>query len=116
MFTSLDGFDEQFDLGADGDFYLRALLNGFSFTRLLGPSIAAFRLRRDQLSNTRTPELVTQMRLSVTRSLSPASFDDRLKLAFLRARNLPQYFIRILRRRCVGDQWFVPRTLDGDIN
>jgi len=115
VFTSLDGFDDKFDLGSDADFYLRALVKGCSFARLLGPSVAVFRLRQDQLSSARTTDLAAQMRLSVSRSLSRAGLDDRLKLALLRARNFPQYFIRILRRRCLGDRRFVPRTMDSDV-
>lgn len=115
VFTALGGFDKQFDLGADADFYLRALRKGYSFTRLLGSSIAAFRLRRGQLSSTRMSALARQVRLSASRSIGPARFDDGLRLVLMRTRNLPQYLIRMLRRRCMGDRRFVPNTMDSDV-
>lgn len=115
VFTALDGFDERFDLSADADFYVRALVKGFSFTRLLGSSIAVFRLSQNQLSNTRAAELVDQLQSSVARTLSPATLGDRLNLALLRVRNSPQYSIRILRSWCLGRARLIPRTMDGDI-
>lgn len=115
VFAALDGFNEKFDLSADADFYLRALLKRFSFTRLLGSSIAGFRLSQNQLSSTHSVELVEQLRSSVAQSLSPAKIDDLLKLSLLRVRNFPQYSIRMLRHWCLGGRQFVPRTMDGDI-
>lgn len=115
VFTSLNGFDERFDLSADADFYLRALTRGFSFTRMLGPSVAVFRLSRNQLSSNRASEVMAQLRSSVAQSLPPPNIADRLKLGLLRARNSPQYLIRILRRQRLGDLRLVPRTMDSDI-
>lgn len=102
VFTSLGCFDEQFNLSADADFFLRALIQGAKYVRLSGASVACFRLSHAQLSTARAAELAAQTRCFVARSLPPARVGDRFQLVLHRARNLPQYGIRVLRNQCLG--------------
>lgn len=110
VFSQLSGFDEQYNLSADHDFFWRALLNKFNFIQLNEPPVACFRISSNQLSQNkeRTFQEVASIR---DKNGHPHTLDyiDTLRW---RTRNAPQYILRQLRRVLITGKFTLARTLD----
>ena len=98
LYEQLGRFDEQYTLTADLDFYWRALKREAQFSRLIGPSVACFRLSTGQLSHTRAQEMRQQTQTLLTAYWKNPKPLDKLTLLRWRASNLAQYGVRFLRR------------------
>ncbi len=110
VYTRLIGFDEQYRLVADADFYLRALCGGIRFAFLEGAPVACFRLHTQQKSRVHPNE-----RLSVDclKSRRPANeVHDWRGLAAWRLQNGLHYALRILRVLTLYRKLRMPRAMD----
>lgn len=108
-FDQLGGFDLQYRLAADFDFWARAVRAGFSF-RYLPVEVGSFRLRKGQLSADQG-RVQSEMEKIVAAHLPGRS---RLALASVRAcfrlRHLPE----ILTRRLRTGHWRTAGSIGGD--
>jgi glycosyltransferase involved in cell wall biosynthesis len=112
LYERLGSFNELYSLTADLDFYWRAAKTEARFARLLGPSVACFRLSAGQLSHTRTQEMREQTRALLAAYWAKPGLRDRLTLLRWRVANWPQYGIRILRRAALSGRLGLPKTMD----
>lgn len=96
VYQQLEGFNEDYFLRADAEFYQRALLKGYTFSKLKGSSVAAFRRHKTQLSHTKAQQMQEEKRKMVA-NLGGTKLSDRVVLFQWRFKNFPDYAIRILR-------------------
>lgn len=116
LWESLNGFDTAFRYCADFDFMLRAALAGYNMHKILHPTVGAFRLHGRQLTQEtgsplrlETRQIVEKTRLCVAKKQIIAS-----KL-LLKAGNLWEFFIRVLRqKRLSGKTGFSASTTPPD--
>lgn len=100
VFAALDGFRETYRFVGDADFWWRALERGFRFLRTTHPSVAAFRLHGQQLSQSSASE----MRAEHTRMVREhggcrPTLHGYLSATRFRGANFSRYVVRFLRRR-----------------
>jgi glycosyltransferase involved in cell wall biosynthesis len=97
-YLRLNGFDEQYRLCADSDFFYRALAAGTRFACLPRPEIACFRQHGNQLTNRHATEMEDE-KLRIERAMNePAQFGDALAVTEWKLRNVRSYFFRWSRR------------------
>ncbi len=111
VFQKLQGFNKEFSLAADLDFFLRAAAAKFRFGYVNGPPVACFRVRRGQLSQNQA-KMTEQIARIQARYNSPRYW-YQVNLAHWRLRNLPQYAVRILRRYQLSKKIQIVKTLDA---
>ncbi|MBL8187575.1 MAG: glycosyltransferase [Acidobacteria bacterium] len=112
LFQQLKGFDEGLVYRADADFFIRGLLLQKQFTKLVGPSVACFRLHSKQLSN-RSNELTDiEAEQIFGRKEMQALLRDRIASLTWKCRNLSHYAIRILRESLLSQRIRLPRTIE----
>lgn len=93
-YLRLNGFDEQYRLSADGDFFCRALATGTRFARVPRPEIACFRQAENQLTRRHAVEMEEE-KARIRRALNdPARFGDVLAVTEWKLQNLRSYFFR----------------------
>jgi len=107
-YRQLNGFDTRYRLGADADFFLRALLAGIPFAYLPHATVTAFRLHGGQQTGRHLAAFLEELR-HVFAVIPKASLADRLVLARWRARNAPNYLVRATRLALLGHGLRVPR-------
>ncbi len=112
IFEQLSGFDESFVYRGDGDFYVRALLAGLSFSRVEGPSVACFRLHEKQFSNRGLELTEKEADRIFNQPKMKASLGDELIFAKWRMNNLPHYLIRIVRESLLTNRLRFPRSIE----
>lgn len=110
VFHQLSGFDEQYNLASDFDFFWRALLQEFYFGQLNGPPVACFRISGSQLSQNKAV-MIKQVN-QIQSKYRPPQFQDYFFTFYWRGRNVPQYCLRLLRRYLISGKLFLARTLD----
>jgi glycosyltransferase involved in cell wall biosynthesis len=110
VFQKLEGFNEEFTLAADLDFFLRAATTKFRFGYWSGPPVACFRVRQGQLSQNHTK--MTDQITRIQANYDNPRFRYTVSLANWRLRNLPQYAVRILRRYQLSKKFQIAKTLD----
>jgi len=98
-FQELKGFDEQFRLIADYDFFFRLVVSGCPVARLARPPVAAFRYHALQMSNREATNLQQELQLFRSTKRVKASPGDWLDVLSWRLRNSPTYVSRIMRLR-----------------
>ncbi len=103
LYEQLNGFDEQYTLVGDADFVLRSLQKGAKFAILPQASVACFRQHPQQLGK-RNLTLNHQEREKVRKNLGKPTLKDVLTVFNWRFRNIPQYFIRLLRPSLLSDR------------
>ena len=113
LYQSLNGFDEGFRFKADADFFIRALRSNARFAHLDGPSVACFRLHERQLSNRKRESIGEEGERLFN---APALAADWLALAGWQTRNLPNYFIRIVRESLLSKRLRFPRSVEPYIH
>lgn len=98
IYLQLNGFDEQYRLSADSDFFCRALAAGAQFACVPRPEIACFRQHGNQLTQ-RCAEEMEEEKLRIRRAMNePAQFGDVLAVTEWKLRNVRSYFFRWSRR------------------
>lgn len=97
LFTHLGGFDEQYKIQADNDFWIRAIKAGARCEYVDGVC-AAYRVHENQLTAGRLG-LIERQRMLTTHNLAATTVRSRLSLLFYRLANAPMYFGRVARGR-----------------
>lgn len=112
VFERLCGFDENYLYRADGDFFVRALLGGVSFSKYTGPPVACFRLHGNQFSNRGIERTELEAEKIYGRAEMRRRPEDWLHLLKWRSRNVPNYLIRILRNSLLSRRIRLPRAIE----
>jgi len=98
-FEEVGGFDEQYRLISDYDFFYRMSLSGYAHAQLKGPAVAAFRLHPSQLSEREAANMEREMRLFREVQKAKTSFGDLLDVLYWRLQNSSTYVWRLMKER-----------------
>lgn len=98
VYQQLVGFNEDYSLSADYDFYFRALNYGAVFTYLNSKPVACFRIHPNQLSNIKAKEMQIEVHKICKEIGTYPSIHDWLVVFQWRTKNVPYYIIRLLRQ------------------
>ena len=98
VYQQQNGFDENYSLSADYDFYFRALLAGARFAHLAGPTVACFRLHANQLTNMKAKEMYAEINTIRSNLSGGINVLDKVKVAQWRLKSVPHYLLRLLLR------------------
>lgn len=109
LYHQLEGFNEDYFLRADAEFYQRALVKGNKFTKVEGASVAAFRRHKNQLSHTKAQQMQAEKQKMLT-AVGQKTLLDRMTLLQWRLKNLPDYAIRILRPSSLENKLKITRA------
>ncbi len=105
MFESLGGFDERWHFVGDADFWLRGLLAGLRFVRVVHPSVAAFRMHAGQLSRQHAGEMKAEfLSMLGAHGIEPSVITTMVHASLYRASHLRQYALRWLRQPDLGNR------------
>lgn len=104
VYQKLNGFDERFSFCADLDFYSRAANLGFDFTYLPSETVSCFRIHKNQLSNTKSQEMILEKRKIFDFPNKNKSYFDKLSFIKWRLKNLPNYALRLIRQSCLAGE------------
>lgn len=110
VFKQLSGFDEEYKLASDLDFFLRSIFNSRKFAYLKGSPVCCFRVSLTQLSQQK--ELAKMENDSIRRKYGKPSMTDLWFTSIWRFRNWPNYLIRLFRYRTIKGKFTYVRTLD----
>lgn len=106
VYEGLQGFDSQFRLAGDFDFFIRATLNGFRINKMNFPTIAAFRLHKNQLSQQHMSAHFREATEVVARNKIQAGIFNRwYALGMFKLRNLSSYLVRHIRSNQLRGRW-----------
>jgi len=111
-FEALGGFDEQFRLSADADFFQRIVLSGARVALTAGAPVAAFRVHERQLSTTRAALMEDEKR-AIRKRAGGAPFGGRVAAWRWKLANLPHYAVRVLRASLMSGRVRMPRSLES---
>lgn len=111
LFERLGGFDTQYTMSADFDFFLRAYVQGARFVRAGGRPVGRWRLHSAQLSQQHAEAAEAQKRQIVARAGLRAAASDRLRLLGWRVSNWHNYLERIVRSKQLRGGFSLPRAL-----
>jgi glycosyltransferase involved in cell wall biosynthesis len=95
LFLELGGFDERYRHVADFVFFSRAAFAGHILRRIPAPSVAAFRLHRDQLSSREAEIVRTEVFSHMDGRRTRPWLRDHFSLLNWRLANLPNYLTRL---------------------
>jgi glycosyltransferase involved in cell wall biosynthesis len=95
LYERLDGFNTDFRLAGDADFFLRALQSGAKFARL-GQPVCGFRLHAGQQTATQAKG-VREEDVRIRSAAGGSTAAARATLLRWRLRNAPNYLLRYLR-------------------
>ena len=99
VFQELRGFDEQFRLIADYDFYYRLTVSSYKLARVTGPAVAAFRVYASQLSVREATNMLKERDLFRKARSVGALPGDLFDVLCWRLQNSPIYLWRLMRQR-----------------
>lgn len=108
-YQKLNGFDEDYFLSSDADFYLRALLLNSKFSSLSKNSVACFRIHENQLTNQKR-EAMELEKLKIYLSVKPTHLKDWMIFVQWKLNNLPHYAIRFLRQSLLSGRMKITRS------
>lgn len=112
LYKELNGFDQSFKLRGDADFFRRAVLSGAVMYYLSGPPVSCFRIHPGQLSNQNLPiSDIEAERIFKTPEMSTRITDYFIGIEW-KARNIPNYLIRILREYVISGKLKLPKSID----
>jgi len=111
LYFQLEGFNENYNLRADAEFYQRALLRGNEFSKLKGASVAAFRRYPNQLSHKKAQQMQEEKK-EMLAVIGKENLFDRMTLLKWRFKNIPDYAIRILRPSLLENKLKITRAVD----
>lgn len=98
LYKQLRGFNEDYRLAADTDFYFRALQSGALFSYLPGLSVACFRLHPNQLSDTQAEFMRAENINICTELLKKPGLPEWAAMMQWKLANIPHYLLRFLRQ------------------
>lgn len=98
LYQKLEGFNQEYYLSADKEFYVRAFNSGASFVYLSGTAIACFRLHENQLSNKQAELMLAEGKKIKSEIMQKASFYDWFVTGQWKFSNMRNYLLRLLRR------------------
>ncbi len=110
VFRRLNGFNEQYQLLGDFDFYFRSILAGDKFAMLEGKSVCGYRISATQISRNRTQrnkEIVQAHQYYPRPTLM-----DLWPTWRWRIRNWPNYVIRLFRYKTMNSQFRFVRSTE----
>ena len=110
LFDELGGFNEQYVLASDLDFFLRAALERRHFSMMSGETVACFRLHRNQ-SSQNTQRMMGEI-ADIQERFASSRRTFTLDTLKWRSRNLPNYVVRILRYWCLTGHLRLVKTMD----
>jgi glycosyltransferase involved in cell wall biosynthesis len=113
-YRELGGFDPQYRLGADADFFIRALQQGIRYASVRKRPVAAFRLHRGQQTNTKSDSFALELD-RVYAAVGAVTATDRIAYLRWRARNMPNYLMRGMRLTMLGRGLHLP-TFDSQLD
>ncbi len=102
-YNQLSGFNEQYCLSADADFYLRALQMNLPFVFLQGSPVACFRMHANQQTNRRAKEMELEKQNIYAKLDKPGLLDWNVFIQW-RLRNSPHYLLRLLRQSLLSNK------------
>jgi len=110
VFSQLNGFNEEFTMASDLDFYFRAIMQGYQFAMLKGKTVCGFRITSTQLSQN-TSKMKDQAN-QVSRKFGKPSIRDYWSTSLWKIRNWPNYLMRLLRFKALTTKYGFVHTID----
>ncbi len=99
VFEELGGFDEQYRLISDFDFFYRMKASGYKLARARRPAVAAFRIHSSQLSTREATNMKDELKsFRKTRNVRTSPL-DLLDVFYWRLQNSPIYLWRLMKQR-----------------
>ena len=98
VYQQIMGFNENYWLSADYDFYFRALKHGAVFTFFDAEPVACFRIHSTQLTNTKAKEMQAEVKKIVAEVGNPPNTQDKFVVIQWKIKNIPHYIIRLWRQ------------------
>ena len=99
VFEELGGFDEQFRLIADYDFFYRMNASGYKLAKARRPAVAAFRIHPSQLSIRQATNMKDELKSFRKARNVRTSPMDLLDVLCWRLQNSPIYLWRLMKQR-----------------
>jgi glycosyltransferase involved in cell wall biosynthesis len=99
IFQALGGFDEQYRLIADYDFYYRVAICGHKLAKVERPSVAAFRVHASQLSTREAGKMAEELKSFRKTMNVRGSIRDAYDVMCWRVQNSPVYLWRLMKQR-----------------
>jgi glycosyltransferase involved in cell wall biosynthesis len=99
VFEELGGFDEQFRLIADYDFFYRMNASGYKLAQVCRPAVAAFRIHPSQLSIRQATNMKDELKSFRKARNVRTSPMDLLDVLCWRLQNSPIYLWRLMKQR-----------------
>ena len=112
VYQQLQGFNEDYYLSADAEFYLRSLQAGFKFDFMPGSSVSCFRLHGNQLSNKKAKAMESESQ-KIFAGAGDVNINDWAVFAQWRLRNIPHYLIRLLRQSLLSGKLKITQSMDA---
>lgn len=99
VFEELGGFNERYRLASDYDFFYRLVSSGYSLAKLNGPTVAAFRRHRGQLSVHDLPAVLEEKRAIRASMGSGRPIGGLLDVLAFHLQNSPTHLWRLRSKR-----------------
>lgn len=115
-YTSLDGFNEDFQLAGDKEFFSRALLANFRFSHLSGSPVACFRLHSNQLSQKKFSEMSIESGKIRDSLIGQPTLRDQIVFRTWQISNIHNYLSRIIRQSALAGKLVVRRSMLSDLS
>ena len=112
VYQQLGGFNENYSLCADVEFYLRAFQADFKFALLPGLSVSCFRLHGNQLSNKKA-EAMEKEAQKIFAEAKNTNITNWAVFVQWRLRNIPHYLIRFLRQSLLSGKPRITKSMDA---
>ena len=112
VYQQLQGFNEDYYLSADAQFYLRSLQAGFQFSLMSGAPVSCFRLHGNQLSNKKAINMEKEKQ-KIFALAGDVNLKDWAVFAQWRLSNLPHYFIRLLRQSLLAGKIKITKSMNA---
>lgn len=112
VYQQIMGFNEDYWLSADYDFYFRALKHGAVFTFFDAEPVACFRIHSTQLSSTKAKEMQAEVeKISLEVGELPSIYDRFVVLQW-QIKNIPHYAIRLLRQSLLAGKFKITSSIN----
>jgi glycosyltransferase involved in cell wall biosynthesis len=115
VYEKLGGFDECYHLSADLDFYIRGFQENYRFSHLPNPSVACFRIHKNQLSNQRASNLQKESD-EIYSKLGTPKIIDWFTFIEWRLNNSTHYLLRLLRQSMLSGKVRITKSMNAYSN
>ena len=113
VFLELNGFNEEYRYCADKDFFARAIKENYKFSFLPNPSVACFRLHKNQFSQSRQSEMNEESIGISTSIFGNQTLWDKFIFYKWRTSNLPYYLLRVLRCSLLSNKIEIKKSMSS---